>query len=45
MFEGAGCSCKVCAPREIHLNEDARTQVMTSIGVAGKITVRVGLHQ
>ena len=25
--------------------EDARTQVMTSIGVAGKITVRVGLHQ
>ena len=25
--------------------EDARTHVMTSIGVAGKITVRVGLHQ
>ena len=25
--------------------EDARTQVMNSIGVAGKITVRVGLHQ
>ena len=25
--------------------EDARTQIMTSIGVAGKITVRVGLHQ
>ena len=25
--------------------EDARTQVKTSIGVTGKITVRVGLHQ
>ena len=25
--------------------EDARTQVETSIGVTGKITVRVGLHQ
>ena len=26
-------------------NEDARTQVKTSIGLTGKITVRVGLHQ
>ena len=25
--------------------EDARTQVKTSIGLTGKITVRVGLHQ
>ena len=25
--------------------EDARTQVMTSIGVTGKITIRVGRHQ
>ena len=25
--------------------EDARTQFKTSIGVTGKITVRVGLHQ
>ena len=25
--------------------EDGRTQVKTSIGVTGKITVRVGLHQ
>ena len=25
--------------------EDARTQVNTSIGVTGKITVRIGLHQ
>ena len=33
------------APRERHIYEDARTQVKTSIGVTGKITVRVGLHQ
>ena len=26
-------------------NEDARTQVKTSLGLTGKITVRVGLHQ
>ena len=26
-------------------HEDARTQVNTSIGLTGKITVRVGLHQ
>ena len=25
--------------------EDARTQVKTSVGVTGKITVSVGLHQ
>ena len=25
--------------------EDARTQVKTSVGLTGKITVRVGLHQ
>ena len=26
-------------------HEDARTQVKRSVGVTGKITVRVGLHQ
>ena len=29
----------------LYTYEEARTQVMTSIGVAGKNTVRVGLHQ
>ena len=32
---------KVCASRE----RQARTEVKTSIGLTGKITVRVGLHQ
>ena len=33
----------VCLVKDTY--EDARTQVKTSIGLTGKITVRVGLHQ
>ena len=44
MFGGAGFPEKyVRLVKDTY--EDARTPVKTSIGVTGKITVRVGLHQ
>ena len=44
-LEGAGCAWKLCARLVKDTYEDARTQVKTRVGVTGKITVRVGLHQ
>ena len=47
-FGGVRCS-RVFQKKYVRLvketYEDARTQVNTSIGVTGNITVRAGLHQ